>query len=59
MNQKILRLVDQIKENLKEIEMDGVTHSLFDDVYDRLGEIEDVIYDSEMEDRYLGDEEDF
>lgn len=59
MNQKILRLVDQIKENLKEIEMDGVTHNLFDDVYDRLGEIEDVIYDSEMEDRFINDEDDF
>lgn len=59
MNQKILRLVDQIKENLKEIELDGVTHALFDDVYDKLGEIEDVIYDSEMDDRFLTEEDDF
>jgi len=59
MNQKILKVVTKIKENLKEVEMDGITHSLFDDIYDNLGEIEDIIYDSEMEDGYTNDEDDF
>ena len=49
----------KIKENLKEVEMDGVTHSLFDDIYDNLGEIEDIIYDDEMQDGYTADEDDF
>jgi len=59
MNQQILKVISRIKENLKEVEMDGVTHSLFDDIYDNLGEIEDIIYDSEMEDGYTADEDDF
>ena len=59
MNQQILKVISRIKENLKEVEMDGVTHSLFDDIYDNLGEIEDIIYDDEMQDGYTADEDDF
>ena len=36
MKQQILKLVNQIKENLKSIDKDGITHPLIDDVYEKL-----------------------
>ena len=33
MKQEILKLVNQIKEDLKAIDRDGVTHPLIDNVY--------------------------
>jgi hypothetical protein len=40
--------VNKIKDNLKDIDNDGVSHPLLDDVYDSLALIEDAIYDDDM-----------
>jgi hypothetical protein len=59
MKQRILKLVEQIKTNLKDIDKDGVSHPLIDDIYDQLALIEDEIYDDEVADSlYLGEDED-
>lgn len=47
MKQAILKLVSQIKNNLKEVDNDGVYHPLLDDVYDALELIETEIYDDD------------
>lgn len=47
MKQRILKLVNQIKQNLKDIDKDGVSHPLIDNVYDSLSLIEDEIYEDD------------
>jgi len=47
MNQKILKIVNQIKDNLKQIDDEGVYHPLHDEIYDQLSLIEDELYTSE------------
>lgn len=59
MKQRILKLVGQIKENLKSIDKDGVSHPLHDDIYDQLSLIEDEIYDDDAELGMDFDEEDY
>lgn len=59
MNQKILRILNQIKDNLKAIDDDGVYHSLHDEIYDQLALIEEELYTSEDLDRFEFDEEDY
>jgi len=44
MNQRILKLVNQIKDNLKQIDDEGVYHPLHDEIYDQLALIEDELY---------------
>ena len=57
MKQRILRIVSSIKDNLKQIDDEGVYHPLHDEIYDQLSLIEDEIYDEEM-DMNLGFDED-
>lgn len=59
MKQRILRLVSQIKDNLKSIDNDGIYHPLHDDIYDQLSLIEDEIYDDDAELGLDFDEEDY
>lgn len=60
MSQKILRIIHQIKENLKQIDDEGVYHPLHDDIYDQLALIEDEIYeDDSQSDGVSFDEEDY
>lgn len=59
MKQRILKLVSQIKDNLKSIDNDGVYHPLHDDIYDQLSLIEDEIYDDDAELGLDFDEEDY
>ena len=49
MKQRILKLVNQIKEDLKVIDKDGITHPLIDNVYETLELIEDEIYDDDAQ----------
>jgi hypothetical protein len=49
MKQQILKLVNQIKEDLKVIDKDGVTHPLIDNVYETLELIEDEIYEDDAQ----------
>ncbi len=59
MNQKILRIVNQIKNNLKQIDDEGVYHPLHDEIYDQLSLIEDEIYTSEDSDEFDFEDEDY
>ena len=49
MKQQILKLVNQIKEDLKVIDKDGVSHPLIDNVYETLELIEDEIYEDDAQ----------
>ena len=47
MKENILKIVNRIKENLKDIDSDGVQHELLDSIYDSLAEIEEEIYEDD------------
>jgi hypothetical protein len=47
MKESILKIVNRIKENLKDIDSDGVQHELLDSIYDSLAEIEEEIYEDD------------
>ena len=49
MKQQILKLVNQIKEDLNAIDRDGVSHPLIDNVYETLELIEDEIYEDDAQ----------
>ena len=59
MKQRILKLVNQIKDNLKQIDDEGVYHPLHDDIYDQLSLIEDEIYDDDLERGIEYDEDEY
>lgn len=59
MSQKILKIVNQIKDNLKAIDNDGVYHPLHDDIYDQLSLIEDEIYSEDGLDEFGFEDEDY
>ena len=59
MNQKILKVVNQIKDNLKQIDNEGVYHPLHDEIYDQLSLIEDELYTESDLDGFSFDEEDY
>jgi len=58
MKQQILKLVNLIKEDLKAIDKDGVTHPLIDNVYETLELIEDEIYEDDAQADALSFEDD-
>jgi len=58
MKQKILKLVNRIKEDLKTIDKDGVSHPLIDNVYETLELIEDEIYEDDAQADALSFEDD-
>lgn len=58
MKQRILKIVNQIKENLKSIDKDGVNHPLLEDVYENLELIEDEIYEDDAQMDALSFEDD-
>jgi hypothetical protein len=47
MKENILKIVNRIKEDLKDIDNDGVQHELLDSIYDSLTEIEEEIYEDD------------
>jgi hypothetical protein len=51
-------LVNQIKEDLKAIDRDGISHPLIDDVYEKLELIEDEIYEDDAQMDALSFEDD-
>jgi hypothetical protein len=59
MSQKILKIINQIKDNLKSIDNDGVYHPLHDDIYDQLSLIEDEIYGEDELDGFDFTDEDY
>lgn len=59
MSQKILRIINQIKDNLKQIDDEGVYHPLHDEIYDQLSLIEDELYAQDDSDTFNFDDEDY
>lgn len=59
MKQRILKIVNQIKDNLKAIDKDGVYHPLHDDIYESLALIEDELYSDESVDGLGFDEDEY
>ena len=59
MNQKILKLINQIKDNLKQIDDEGVYHPLHDEIYDQLSLIEDELYTDNDPDGFDFEDEDY
>ena len=49
MKKEILKLVEEIKGNLKQIDEDAVYHALLDDIYESLALIEDEIYEDDAQ----------
>ena len=49
MKKEILKLVEEIKGNLKQIDEDVVYHALLDDIYESLALIEDEIYEDDAQ----------
>ena len=49
MKQSILKIVENIKDTLRSIDNDGVTHPLLDDIYESLAQIEDEIYEDDAQ----------
>ncbi len=52
MKKEILKITAKIKENLKSIDDDGVYHKLLDIIYEDVEQIEDVIYNDEINSGY-------
>ena len=49
MKAKILKIVAELKELVREMDDSGTTESFLDEIYDKLNQIEDEIYDDEDE----------
>lgn len=49
MKQRILKIVNDIKDTLKDIDNDGVSHPMLDDIYESLAQIEDEIYEDDAQ----------
>lgn len=59
MKAQILKIVSQLKELVREMDEDGVREGILDDVYDKLNQIEDEIYDDDMGSESYGEDEDY
>jgi len=60
MKREILKIVARIKENLKSIDDDGVYHKLLDSVFEDAEQIEDIIYNDDINSGYgIDEDEDF
>lgn len=46
MNQELLKLIDKIKNNVRDLDDEGVSHPIIDKIYDQLTEMEDLIYEN-------------
>ncbi len=49
MKENILKIVENIKDTLRSIDNDGVTHPMLDDIYESLAQIEDEIYEDDAQ----------
>jgi len=47
MNSKLLPLIESIKDNLRDLDDEGIVHPLLEKVYEQLTEVEDIIYESD------------
>ena len=47
MKAQILKIVSQLKELVREMDENGVSEDTLDEIYDKLNQIEDEIYDDD------------
>jgi hypothetical protein len=59
MKAQILKIVSQLKELVREMDEDGVQEGTLDEVYDKLNQIEDEIYDDDMGSESYDDDENY
>ncbi len=59
MKAQILKIVSQLKELVREMDEDGVHEGALDEVYDKLNQIEDEIYDDDMGSESYDDDENY
>lgn len=57
MTQRLLKLINQIKEEFRDLDDEGISHPIIDSIYEKLSELEDVLYEhdesaDEQEDYY-------
>lgn len=45
MTQKLLKLINQIKDEFRELDDEGVSHPKIDFIYEKLTELEDILYE--------------
>lgn len=59
MKAQILKIVAQLKELVREMDDDGVTEGTLDEIYDKLNQIEDEIYDDDVSSESYGEDENY
>jgi hypothetical protein len=59
MKARILKLVSELKETLREVDESGASGDLLDEMYDKLNQIEDEIYDDDLEGNRYSEDEDY
>lgn len=56
MTQQLLKLINQIKDDVRSLDDEGISHPTIDSIYEQLTELEDIIYEQEESGN---DQEDF
>lgn len=59
MKAQILKIVSQLKELVREMDEDGVSEGALDEVYDKLNQIEDEIYNDDLGSESYDDDENY
>lgn len=59
MKAKILKIVAELKELVREMDESGTTETGLDEVYDKLNQIEDEIYDDDMSSESYDEDENY
>lgn len=47
MTQQLLKLINQIKDDVRSLDDEGISHPTIDSIYEQLTELEDIIYEQE------------
>ena len=59
MKARVLKIVSELKETLKEIDESGASGDLLDEMYDKLNQIEDEIYEEDLDGNNYSEDEDY
>lgn len=47
MNQSLLKLINQIKDDIRSLDDEGISHPIIDSMYEKLTELEDMVYEQD------------
>ena len=59
MKARILKIVGELKETLRTMDEDGISNELLDEMYEKLNQIEDEIYDDDLGSERYEEEENY